>query len=323
MTKTLGRLAAGLLASTLMVSAAAAADSNGPITLLVGYSAGGSADFAARVMAPEISSRLGRPVVVENATGASGMIALMKLTNSAPDTSTIYYGGFDTVVVPMANPKVKVDWEKDTIAVGRTAITSMALVVPEASPNRDIAALMNMAKDNSGQVTFGSPGIGTIQHFLCEVLSAKGGVKFVHTPYRGGAQVSNDILGGVLDTAALTLSTALPFVKDGKLRAILTTDTQRSPLMPDVPTLSELSGFDGLSLPIWQGIFVKAGTSAAFTQKLETAIRDGLADPAVKKRFEDAGFNAAPMDSKPFTDFIKTQAKTYRYIIETAAIKLE
>jgi tripartite-type tricarboxylate transporter receptor subunit TctC len=316
------RVAAALVALPL-TALPATAQSNGPITLLVGYSAGGSADFAARVIAPEIASRIGRPVVVENATGASGMIALQKLINNPADTATIYYGGQDTVAVPMLNAKVKIDWEKDTIAVGMTTLTSMVLAVPEASPIKDVAGYIAAAKANPGGVAVGTPGIATAQHFLLEMLSSGAGIKLLHAPYRGGAQVSNDLLGGSIDSAVFTFSTVQPFVLQGKARAILISTAERSPQMPNVPTLSEVKGFEGQSLPIWQGIFVKAGTSPAFVAKLDEAIRAGLADPQVQKRYADAGFTARPLDSATFAAFVKVQAKTYRTIIDTAGIKIE
>jgi tripartite-type tricarboxylate transporter receptor subunit TctC len=318
-------LAPALAAAALAVSLAApaAAQSTGPITLLVGYSAGGSADFAARVIAPEIAARLGRTVVVENATGASGMIALQKLVNGPTDGSTLYYGGHDTVAVPMLNPKVKVDWEKDTIAVGRTTTTSMVLAVPAASPVKDIAGFIAAAKANPGGVSVGTPGIGTAQHFLAEMLSSGAGIKLLHAPYRGGAQVSNDLLGGAIDSAVFTFSTVLPFVQQGKARAILVSDSRRAHQMPDVPVLDEVKGFEGQSLPIWQGIFVKAGTAPEIVAKLDEAIRAGLADPQVVQRYAGAGFTAAPMDSKAFVGFVREQGKIYRTIIDTAGIKIE
>lgn len=315
-------LAAALVALPL-AAAPATAQSSGPITLLVGYSAGGSADFAARVIAPEIASRLGRSVVVENATGASGMIALQKLVNNPADTSTIYYGGHDTVAVPMLNPKVKINWEKDTIPVSMTTLTSMVLAVPEASPIKDIAGYVAAAKANPGGVTVGSPGIATAQHFLLEMLSTGAGVKLLHAPYRGGAQVSNDLLGGAIDSAVFTFSTVQPFVQQGKARAILISTAERSKQMPDVPTLAEVPGLAGQSMPIWQGIFVKAGTSADFVAKLDAAIRAGLADPQVQKRYADAGFTATSLESSAFAAFVQVQGATYRRIIDTAGIKIE
>lgn len=322
MWKAVGLLALSI-AAALSAAPGASAQSRAPITLLVGYPAGGSADFAARVLAPELSTRLGRPVVVENATGASGMIALQKLVIGRADTNTLYYGGFDTVAVPLVNPQVTVDWQKQTVPVGRTTTTSMALAVPQQSPHQDLSAFVAAAQAKPDAVTYGTPGIASAQHFLGEMISARAGVKLAHTPYRGGTQVSNDLLGGSLDSAVLTLSTALPFVQQGKVRVLVVSDLSRSAQLPNVPALGEIKGFEGLSLPLWQGVFVKAGTPEPFVRQLDEAIRAALDDPRVQKRLSDAGFAAAPLGTAEFAGFIKAQAEAYAGIVKAANIKPE
>lgn len=299
------------------------AQSDGPITLLVGYSAGGSADFAARVIAPELSERLGRTVVVENATGASGMIALQNLINARPDGSTLYYGGFDTVAVPMVNAAVAIDWKVETIPVARTATTSMTIAVPAASPYQTIDDLVAAARAEPDTILYGTPGIGSAQHFVGEMISHAAGVTFLHAPYQGGAQVSNDLLGGMLDSAVFTTSTVLPFLTDGSARALAVTTEDRSAALPDVPTLNETPGFEGLALPLWQGVFVKAGTDAAIVTELATAIEASLAEPDVQERLAGAGFTAAPLPPAEFTAFIEAQAAVYAQIVEQSAIAIQ
>ncbi|PVE52257.1 tripartite tricarboxylate transporter substrate binding protein [Rhizobium rhizogenes] len=303
--------------------AAAMAQDTGPITLLVGYSAGGSADFAARVIAPELTKSLGRSVVVENATGASGMIALQKLINGKADGSTLYYGGFDTVAVPMVNKAVGIDWKETTVPVGRTALTSMAIAVPAASPYKSLGELATAAKATPDTVTFGTPGIGSAQHFVGEMIGHRIGAKLLHAPYRGGTQVSNDLLAGILDSAVLTTSTALPFVKDGKIRILAVTSAERTAALPDVPALTEVEGLNGLVLPLWQGLFVKAGTDQAAAKTISDAIVAALARDEVKERLASAGFAAAPMPVGEFTGFIEQQADTYRKIVQESSISVE
>lgn len=299
------------------------AQDTSPVTLLVGYSAGGSADYAARVMAPELSKRLGRSVVVENATGASGMIALQKLINGKTDGATLYYGGFDTVAVPMVNKSVDIDWKETTLPVGRTALTSMAIAVPAESPYKTLADLVEAAKAEPESITYGTPGIGSAQHFVGEMIGHRVGATFLHAPYRGGTQVSNDLLAGLLDSAVLTTSTALPFANEGKIRILAVTSAERAAALPDVPALTEIEGFDGLALPLWQGLFVKAGTDEAVAKTISDAIAASLELDEVKKRLADAGFAAAPMAMGDFTGFIDEQAATYRKIVEESAISVE
>lgn len=301
----------------------ASAQSSGPMTLLVGYSAGGSADYAARVVASELSKQLGRSVIVENATGGSGMIALQKLVNGKADGSTLYYGGHDTVAVPMLNKAVGIDWKEATLPVGRTALTSMSIAVPAESPYKTLADLVAAAKQNPDSITYGTPGIGTAQHFVGEMVSHRAGVKLLHAPYRGGAQVSNDVLAGLLNSAVFTTSTALPFVKDGKVRVLAVTSSERSAALPDVPALTEIEGFKGLALPLWQGIFVKAGTDVTVANEISDAIVASLGNEDVKKRLADGGFVAAPLPMGEFTAFIEKEADAYQQIVKDSAISIE
>lgn len=301
----------------------ASAQSSGPMTLLVGYSAGGSADYAARVVASELSKQLGRSVIVENATGGSGMIALQKLVNGKADGSTLYYGGHDTVAVPMLNKAVGIDWKEATFPVGRTALTSMSIAVPAESPYKTLADLVAAAKQNPDSITYGTPGIGTAQHFVGEMVSHRAGVKLLHAPYRGGAQVSNDVLAGLLNSAVFTTSTALPFVKDGKVRVLAVTSSERSAALPDVPALTEIEGFKGLALPLWQGIFVKAGTDVTVANEISDAIVASLGNEDVKKRLADGGFVAAPLPMGEFTAFIEKEADVYQQIVKDSAISIE
>jgi len=319
----LAGLALALGVAAPVAAPIALAQSGAPLTLLVGYSAGGSADLAARIIAPEISSRIGRTVIVENATGASGMIALQKLVNGASDGNTLYYGGFDTVAVPMTNAKVGVNWATDTIAVGRTTTTSMAVVVPAQSESQDMAALLAAAKAAPESISYGSPGIGSAQHLLGEIISQRVGVKLLHAPYRGGAQVTNDLLAGVLNSAVLTLSTALPLAKENKIRILAVSGNERAPQAPEVPTLAEIPGMDGLALPLWQGIFAKAGAQADFIAAVDKAISDALATPDVQKRYAEVGFLAAPLSASAFKDFVVQQGTVYKGVIESAKIVAE
>ena len=306
------------------VASAAQAQGSQAISLVVGYSAGGSSDLVARIMASELSARLGRSVVVENVAGASGMIAFQRLANNRPDTGTLYFGGFDTVAVPMVNRNVKLDWERDTIPVGRTTIGGMTFVVPASSPYKDMAAFIYAARKGGSETrSYGSPGVASAQHFLGELISEKAGVKLLHSPYRGGNLVVNDLIAGNLDAAVLVDSTAIPPIQQGTLRALAVSSAARVPQLPDVPTLAELPGFDGVTFPLWQGIFVRNGTPGTFVQQLEAAIREALATPAVQKQLSDAGFTASPLSGEAFGAFIRQQAEGYRNIVAASKLSVE
>jgi tripartite-type tricarboxylate transporter receptor subunit TctC len=295
----------------------------GPISFLVGYAAGGSADFVARVLAAELPAQLGRNVVVENAAGASGMIALQRLVNQPADTNRIYFGGFDTVAVPMVNPDAKIDWQKETLPVGRTTMTSMVLVVPKDAPYQDLAGLIAAAKAEPGSISYGTPGNATAQHLAGELLNAGAGIELLHVPYRGGAQIMTDLIGGTLNSAVAVLSTALPYIQQDQVRALAIFDSSRSPLLPNVPALSESPSFAGISMPLWQGVFVKAGTPEAFVGQLDTAIKTVLENPQVQEKLSKAGFTAAPLSTSAFADFIRSQAQTYERAFKAANIALK
>ena len=179
----------------------------------------------------------------------------------------------------MVNPKVKIDWRRDTVPVGRTTTMPMVWVVPNDAPYQDLGGLIAAAKEEPGGISYGTPGVATAQRFLGEIVSSRGGVELLQVPYRGGAQIMTDLIGGNLNSAVAVLSTALPYVREGQVRALAIFDAARSPQLPDVPAASDTAGFEGVSLPLWQGIFVKTGTPQAFVDQLDAAIKAALASP--------------------------------------------
>jgi tripartite-type tricarboxylate transporter receptor subunit TctC len=303
---------------------AAYAQADKPVSLVVGYAAGGSADYVARVIGAELGKRLGRQVIVENVPGASGMLAVQKVLGAPADGNLVYMGGTDTVAVPMINAKVKLDWEKDLVPVGRMTTLPMIFAVPANSPHQNlgdlIAALRKAGKD---AYAYATPGIGTMQHFYGALINKQAGVSMLHVPYRGGAHIANDLVGGQVNAAVLVLSTALPFLKDGRIRAISVSDTVRVPQLPNVRRIGEEEGFGGVALPLWQGLFVKAGTPAALTAAYEKALLEALAQPDVRGKLADSGITAAPMPGSELRAFVKPQAALYRDIIASAKVTVE
>ena len=290
MQRTLVKRLLALVAGAL-VTCAAQAQTDKAVTLVVGYSAGGSADLTARVVGAELAKRLGRPVVVENVAGASGMLALQKVLNAPADGSTIYMGGTDTVVIPMVNARVKHDWSKDCVPLGRMTTVPMVFAVPADSPHNSLGELIAaLHKSGSDSFSYATPGIGTMQHFYGSLINKQARVSMLHVPYKGGAQIANDLVGRQIHSAVLVLSTALPFLKDGKIKALSVSDTARVPQLPNVRRIGEEEGFNGVSLPLWQGLFVKAGTPAPMVPDSNLSalvppdLRHFLTDPVALSR---------------------------------------
>jgi tripartite-type tricarboxylate transporter receptor subunit TctC len=295
-----------------------------PISLVVGYSAGGSADFVARVVGAELSKRLGRQVIVENVAGASGMLALQKVLNAPADGNLIYMGGTDTVAVPMVNPKVKHDWEKDFAPIGRMTSVPMIFAVPANSPHSTFSDLLAaLRKSDKDSFSYATPGIGTMQHFYGSLINQRANVSMLHVPYRGGAQIVNDLVGGQVNSAVLVLSTAMPFLKDGKIKALSVSDMARVPQLPNVKRIGEEEGFSGVALPLWQGLFVKGGTPAATVAAYEKALLEALAQPELKGKLQESGITVSPMTGQDLRAFVKPQAALYRDIASAAKITVE
>lgn len=313
-----------LLGAGALLSGVAHAQSDKPISLVVGYSAGGSADLVARVVGTELSRRLGRQFIVENVAGASGMIAAQKVLSAPADGNVVYMGGTDTVLVPMVNPKTRLDWEKDLLPIGRMTTVPLVFAVPSGSPYTTLSDLVSaLRKSGKESFNYATPGIATMQHIYGSLINKQAKVEMLHIPYRGGAQIANDLVGGQVDSAVLVLSTAMPFLKDGKIKALSVSDSARVAQLPNVKRIGEEEGFNGISLPLWQGLFVKSGTSPATVAAYEKALLEALAQPDVRAKLADAGITVAPMAGREMRAFIGPQATLYRDIVKTAKITME
>ncbi|SDN31682.1 tripartite tricarboxylate transporter substrate binding protein [Polaromonas sp. JS666] len=313
-----------LLGAGALLSGVAHAQSDKPISLVVGYSAGGSADLVARVVGTELSKRLGRQFIVENVAGASGMIAAQKVLSAPADGNIVYMGGTDTVLVPMVNPKTRLDWEKDLLPIGRMTTVPLVFAVPSGSPYTTLSDLVSaLRKSGKESFNYATPGIATMQHIYGSLINKQAKVEMLHIPYRGGAQIANDLVGGQVDSAVLVLSTAMPFLKDGKIKALSVSDSARVAQLPNVKRIGEEEGFNGISLPLWQGLFVKSGTSPATVAAYEKALLQALAQPEVRAKLADAGITVAPMTGREMRAFVGPQAALYRDIVKTAKITME
>ena len=294
---------------------------NRPMKLLVGFAAGGGTDVAARVIAQKMSEILGQGVVVENRTGASGLIAAQDLTKADPDGYTLMMGSQTTcAVAPALYRKVTIDPVKDFSGVALTGASPLVLVVNPNFAAHTVADVIAMAKASPGKINFGTGGVGTTPHMTAELFQHIAGIRMVHVAYRGEAPAINDLLAGQIPLMFANLSAVMGNLQAGTLRALAVTSAERSPSAPDIPTVAEtaLPGFDAET---WFGIVAPPGTPQAIKDKLNAAARKALTSDDTKKRYLDLGM--VPRTSSPaeFDAYIKAEVAKWANVIKEANVQ--
>src|SRR5580700_8408128 len=316
-------VAAALALSFCQIAAHAqdAAYPNRPIKMLVGFGAGGGTDIAARIMAQKMSEIVGQSIVVENRTGASGMIAAEDEAKSAPAGYTLMMGSQTTyAVAPALYHKVTIDPIKDFAGVGLTAASPLVLVTNPSFAAHSVANVIAMAKANPGKINFGTGGLGTTPHMTAELFEYDAGIRMVHVAYRGEAPAINDLLAGQIPLMFANLSAVMGNVKAGTLRALAVTSAQRSPSAPEIPTVAEtaLPGFDSET---WFGIVAPAGTPHDIRAKLNAAALKALASDDTKKRYLDLGMVTRSSGPEEFDAYIKAEVGKWSGVIKEANVQ--
>ena len=294
---------------------------NRPIKMLVGFAAGGGTDVAARVIAQKMSEILGQGVVVENRTGASGLIAAQDLMKSDPDGYTLMMGSQTTcAVAPALYHKITVDPVKDFSGVALTGASPLVLVVNPNFAAHSVADVIAMAKASPGKINFGTGGVGTTPHMTAELFQYIAGIKMVHVAYRGEAPAINDLLAGQIPLMFANLSAVMGNIQAGTLRALAVTSAQRSPSAPDIPTVAEtaLPGFDAET---WFGIVAPAGTPHDIRAKLNAVALKALASDNTKKRYLDLGMVTRSSSPEEFDAYIKAEVGKWSGVIQEANVQ--
>ena len=323
-TRSLWVAAAAALALSFCQIAALAQDAaypNRPIKMLVGFGAGGGTDIAARIMAQKMSEILGQSIVVENRTGASGMIAAEDEAKSAPDGYTLMMGSQTTyAVAPNLYRKVTLDAAKDFAGVAMTGASPLVLVVNRSFAAHSVKDVIAMAKADPGKINFGTGGLGTTPHMTAELFQYTAGIKMVHVAYRGEAPAINDLLAGQIPLMFANLSAVMGNLKAGTVRALAVTGAHRSPSAPDIPTVAE-AALPGFEAETWWGIVAPAGTPHAVLAKLNAAARKALADDDTKKRFADLGMTNGGSSPEELDAYIKSEIAKWSKVIKDANIQ--
>jgi tripartite-type tricarboxylate transporter receptor subunit TctC len=285
--------AALALLSSPWALAQPAAYPNKAIKLVVPYAPGGSADIAARLVTDEWGKALGGSLFIENKGGAGGNIGVDMVAKAAPDGYTIGLQTVSLAINPGLTAKMPYDTLKDLAPIGMVASSQHVLVVNNALPAKNIKELVALLKAKPGQYSYGSAGAGSTFHMSAELFKAVAGVSIVHIPYRGGGPALIDTISGQVDMSFPVVSAAQQHVQAGKLRALGVTGSQRSSLLPGVPTIAE-AGLPGYNFETWFMVFAPAATPRPVIDKLNASLNQALATTALKERMVKEGFDPLP-----------------------------
>jgi tripartite-type tricarboxylate transporter receptor subunit TctC len=294
-----------------------------PIRLIVAYPPGGGTDIIARLIAPELSKRLGQTITIENRGGASGNIGTEAAVNATPNGYTLLMGNIGPNAINISIfKKLPFHPEKDLAPISLVAITPNILVANNNLPVKSIADLIAFAKSSPGKINYPSAGAGTSSHLAGVLFSSIAQVDMVHVPYKGGGLAMNDLLGGQVDIFFATMPAAMPFIKSGKLKTLAVTSEKRSVVLPNVPTIAE-SGMPGYSASTWYGIYAPKGTPTDIVHKIHEATVEVLKIPELREQLIQRGFEPIGNSPDQFASFISSEITKWAKVVKIAGIEPE
>lgn len=310
---------AALVAACLGQSASAQGFPSRPIRIVVPFAAGGDLDTLARSLGARMAEGFGQPVLVDNRVGAGGNIGADAVAKSAPDGYTILLSTPGLAIGPALYRKLPFDPVRDLAPVSQVISTTVVMVASQKLPASSVRELVALAKARPGGLNYGSSGIGSVLHLTMDMFKSTAGIDMVHVPYKGDAPVFAALLGGELELAMAPLSTTLPQLKGGKVKAIAVTSPRRSALLPDVPTVSE-SGYEGFESTSWQGLFAPARTPREAVDAIQKELVRVLRIPEVRERLQASA--QEPVGSTPdeFEARFRADVARFARIIREARI---
>lgn len=292
-----------------------------PIHLIVPYAPGGNSDVIARILAARMSENLGQQVLVENRPGASAIIGSEIVSKAAPDGYTLLIISSGNLTT---NPSLFTTLPYDTLRgftpISNVAFTTYALDVHPSLPVHSVKELIDLAKKQPGRIDAATPGIGTGGHLALEVFMAMSGTSFTQVSYKGAAPALNDTISGQTKVIMDALSTSIPHVRAGTIRALAQSGTVRSPLMPDVPTIAE-SGLPGYEYTVYNSLLGPPNLPREIVEKLQAEIEKAGRDPEVKARFDELGITMEASSPEKLVEFMKTEMGKWSKIIRDAGIQ--
>ncbi|MCX7320871.1 MAG: tripartite tricarboxylate transporter substrate binding protein [Hyphomicrobiales bacterium] len=295
----------------------------GPITLIVPFAAGGATDVVSRHVAKKVSEQINQTIVIENVTGAGGVVGATRAARAKPDGQTLLMGTISTHTInPLMAKQPPYDPVADFTSISMIVTVPNVLLVPATSKATNVKELIAMLKAEPGKYSYGSSGVGTPPNLSGELLKSMAGVKMEHVPYRGGAPAMNDLIGGQIPILFDVLSGAAPFIKAGTARALAVTTKKRAASFPDIPTVAE-SGLPDYETYTWNAIFGPPGMPAAMAERLSAEFRKATLDPDVKQRLIE--LSGEPVGSTPdqLAAQLKAEIAKWRPVIQAAGLKAE
>jgi len=314
---------AATLLSALVVGGNAAAQTfpSKPIRVVIPFVAGGPSDITGRAIASKFQEYLGQPGVVENRPGANGSIAAEFVAKSDPDGYTILVGSIGVFSINAALYKdLRYDPVRDFAPITLAVTTPNVLVTKLDFPAKSVRELVDYAKKNPGKISYGSSGTGSSDHLTSELFKQMTGTFGVHIPYRGGAAVVTDLLGGQIEASFQNLGTVATQIKAGKIRALAVTAKMRHPLLPEVPTLAE-AGYPDLIVTSWQAAGAPAKTPPEIVARLNEAAVKALRAPEIRDRLNQIGFEVVASSPEEFSRFMKAEVDRWTKVVDRAGIK--
>jgi tripartite-type tricarboxylate transporter receptor subunit TctC len=293
------------------------------VRLVVPYPPGGNVDGAARIVANKLQEKLGQPVVIENKAGAGGLIAGEMVAKSPPDGYTLFVGANGPILfAPEITGKHAYEWSKDFLAVSTISLTPLVLQVHPSVTAQTLKEFFELAKRDPGKLNMASPGPGTTNHLLSELLQSTANVSWTTVHYKGNAPATNDLIAGHVQFNFDQISVSLPFLKEGRTRALAVTGTKRAHWIPDVPTFAEL-GYKDVVGQTFTALMAPAGTPASVIAKLSAALTEILRDKDVIEKFDLLGAEAVAMSPDETRKYLSSEDATWMPIVRKANIKAE
>jgi len=294
-----------------------------PVRLVVPISAGGATDLLARMVGQALTKRLGQPFIVDQKPGAAGAIASLDVARAPADGYTFLVATSSThAVAPAVFAKLRYDPVKDFTPIGLLAEANNVLLVSPKTGATNMKELLDLARKKPGYLNFASSGVGSFGHLTFELFQHQAGVSLTHVPYKGNSAAIPDLMAGTTHLAADSLSTGLPYVRDGRLRGLAVTGSHRSPLAPDIPTIAE-SGLPGFSVVAWFGLFAPAGLSPELTQHINDELNKVLKSPALAENFATLGIEPGHGSSAEFATMVANDRARWTSLAKQFKIKLD